>query len=220
MATSSRGTENKWTPDEDEILRAAVEKSRSDNFAVDGKKNSWQKISSCLPGRTNKSCRKRWVHSLDPTLRKGRWTAAEDAQLLEAVRVHGKYWWQVARHIEGRTDDQCAKRWREKLDPSISRHAWTKQEDEILLAACETHGKKWNVISKMLPGRPAVHCRNRYQSLQRSLAASSSTATLRPPSVVSSDSSYSESFSSRSPEMVSFLARCLLSRPRSDFRFP
>jgi hypothetical protein len=31
----------------------------------------WSQVSACLPGRNNKACRKRWIHSLDPTLRKG-----------------------------------------------------------------------------------------------------------------------------------------------------
>jgi hypothetical protein len=66
MATSSRGSENKWTPEEDEILRAAVEKcgyhhsaeppsllDEPNGATIDGKKNSWQKISSCLPGRVS-----------------------------------------------------------------------------------------------------------------------------------------------------------------------
>jgi Myb-like DNA-binding domain len=87
-------------------------------------------------GRDNKACRKRWIHSLDPKLRKGtqldvlllgfeltsvqgRWTAAEDAALLEAVNRHGNRWYEVAKDLPGRTDDQCAKRYKEAVDPSI-----------------------------------------------------------------------------------------------------
>jgi hypothetical protein len=49
----------------------------------------------------------------------GRWTPAEDALLLTSIRKHGRHWYRVAELLPGRTDDQCAKRWREKLDPSI-----------------------------------------------------------------------------------------------------
>ena len=52
-------------------------------------------------------------------VRTGRWTAPEDALLITAVRRHGRHWYKVAELLPGRTDDQCAKRWREKLDPSI-----------------------------------------------------------------------------------------------------
>jgi hypothetical protein len=49
----------------------------------------------------------------------GRWTNAEDIQLIQAVKQFGRQWHKVADLLPGRTDDQCAKRWREKLDPSI-----------------------------------------------------------------------------------------------------
>ena len=52
-------------------------------------------------------------------LRGGRWTSEEDAALLESVTKHGKRWYEVARALPGRTDDQCAKRYKEAVDPSI-----------------------------------------------------------------------------------------------------
>ena len=114
----------------------------------------------------------------------GRWTTPEDALLITAVRRHGRHWYKVAELLPGRTDDQCAKRWREKLDPTIrqslfswpfsllstrliGRDAWTGVEDLKLLEALEKHGKRWNVISGCIKGRPAVQCRNRFLSLQR-----------------------------------------------------
>lgn len=50
---------------------------------------------------------------------------------------------------------------------SIGRDAWTEAEDLKLLEALEKHGKRWNVISGCIKGRPAVRCRNRFLSLQR-----------------------------------------------------
>ncbi|KAF9647929.1 hypothetical protein BDM02DRAFT_3071131, partial [Thelephora ganbajun] len=122
-------------------------------------------------GRDNKSCRKRWIHSLDPKLRKGRWTASEDTALLEAVNKHGKRWYEVAKDLPGRTDDQCAKRYKEAVDPSIRRGPWTQEEDDRLWEAFQRLGNRWHAISCTLNGRPAVHCRNRLQSLQRLHAA-------------------------------------------------
>jgi hypothetical protein len=91
-------------------------------------------------GRDNKACRKRWIHSLDPKLRKGtsdgmilltpnlrltqgRWTTSEDAALVEAVNKHGKRWYEVAKDLPGRTDDQCAKRYKDAVDPSIRKNS-------------------------------------------------------------------------------------------------
>jgi len=55
----------------------------------------------------------------DLHLVQGRWTTSEDAALLEAVKKHGKRWYEVAKDLPGRTDDQCAKRYKEAVDPSI-----------------------------------------------------------------------------------------------------
>ena len=49
----------------------------------------------------------------------GRWTSEEDAALLESVIKYGKRWYEVARALPGRTDDQCAKRYKDAVDPSI-----------------------------------------------------------------------------------------------------
>ena len=120
----------------------------------------------------------------DSHLALGRWTTPEDALLITAVRRHGRHWYKVAELLPGRTDDQCAKRWREKLDPSIrqslsswplpllstrltGRDAWTEVEDSKLLEILQKHGKRWNIISGCIKGRPAVQCRNRFLSLQR-----------------------------------------------------
>ena len=140
-------------------------------------------------GRNNKSCRKRWLHSLDPTLRKGgrepisrfilfrsfilhvgRWTSEEDAALLKSVAKYGKRWYEVARALPGRTDDQCAKRYKDAVDPSIrwcnsplpscilthlaGRDPWTAEEDELIWSAFEKHGNKWHTIANTLQGRP------------------------------------------------------------------
>ena len=49
----------------------------------------------------------------------GRWATPEDVLLVTAVQKYGRRWYKVAELVPGRTDDQCAKRWRDKLDPSI-----------------------------------------------------------------------------------------------------
>lgn len=53
------------------------------------------------------------------------------------------------------------------MDPSIARNPWTEEEDTILINVWRQVGKRWNLISRALNGRPAVHCRNRWQSLLR-----------------------------------------------------
>ncbi|KAG0246575.1 hypothetical protein B0O80DRAFT_169705 [Mortierella sp. GBAus27b] len=157
-----RGERIVWTPEEDEHLRKAV-------HIYGDKTEKWAKIAACVPGRTNKNCRKRWFHSLDPRLKKGGWTEEEDQLLRMGVQKFRGQWSKIAERIQGRTDDQCAKRWRESLDPDIDRAAWTPEEDLLLLKKFEEHGTQWQKIALSFPGRPGLHCRNRWRKIQRSL---------------------------------------------------
>lgn len=88
-----------WTPEEDQRLASAVASCESSPARAwlpltgepsGGPKICWKKVAVSMPGtfarplcrtcslislssgRNNKSCRKRWLHSLDPKLRKGR----------------------------------------------------------------------------------------------------------------------------------------------------
>lgn len=154
--------ERKWTGREDEILISAVStyspfiSSYSTHLAslirlhvtATGEKINWIKIAELIEGRSNKACRKRWIHSLNPTLRKGRWTLQEDELLLRAIRKHGHCWHKVAKYLPGRTDDQAAKRFREKLDPGIAKTPWSEEEDGILLDMWRKVGCRWNLISR------------------------------------------------------------------------
>ncbi|KAF9438760.1 hypothetical protein BGZ76_005066 [Entomortierella beljakovae] len=157
-----RGERIVWTPEEDEYLRAAVQ-------LYGDKTEKWAKIAACVPGRTNKNCRKRWFHSLDPKLKKGPWTEDEDRLLMTGVQMFRGQWSRIAERIPGRTDDQCAKRWREGLDPRIDRAAWTPDDDLVLSQRFEEFGSQWQKIALAFPGRPGLHCRNRWRKIQRSL---------------------------------------------------
>ncbi|KAL0078237.1 hypothetical protein F4703DRAFT_1797256 [Phycomyces blakesleeanus] len=149
-----------WTSEEDNLLRLAVQ-------LYGDKTEKWAKIAACVPGRTNKNCRKRWFHSLDPSLRKGTWTDEEDQLLREGVTKYPNQWSKIADMLEGRTDDQCAKRWRESLDPSIDRSDWSAEEDARLMEKYDLFGSQWQRIAQFFDGRPGLHCRNRWRKLQR-----------------------------------------------------
>lgn len=85
----------------------------------------------------------------------------------------------VSKYMPGRTDDQCAKRWRENLDPTISRKPWTTDEDRLLMERYELLGKQWREIATLIDGRAPVHCRNRFQSLIRAKKRSKTTGVGR-----------------------------------------
>ncbi|KAI9591213.1 hypothetical protein BDF19DRAFT_426499 [Syncephalis fuscata] len=105
--------------------------------------DKWTKISACVPGR---------------------------GFLLREAHAHfGEQWSRVAELVPGRTDDQCSKRWRESLDPAIDRSEWTDAEDQDLLRLVGEFGSQWQRIAEYFPGRPGLHCRNRWRKLCRSI---------------------------------------------------
>ncbi|PWN88003.1 hypothetical protein FA10DRAFT_245028, partial [Acaromyces ingoldii] len=124
-------------------------------------KYSWKAIAANIPDRTTKDCRKRWVSGLNGSLRKGCWSAAEDEALKKSVNEHGNDWAKISTIVGHRSGDQCSKRWKEVLDPTIKREAWSEEEDTKLLDLYYNLGTSWNKIATHFDGRRALSCRNR-----------------------------------------------------------
>lgn len=155
---AERNPSRPWTEEEDTLLTNAVH--------VHGEHENWKNVASLVPGRTNKACRKRWLHSLSPTIKKCAWTVAEDNLLLSLYSIHGTKWSAIARGIPGRTDDACSKRYREALDPHLKKDEWTPEEDRRLLQLYAIIGGKWGQLGQDLQ-RSGLGCRNRYRLLSK-----------------------------------------------------
>ncbi|KAJ3089719.1 Myb-like DNA-binding domain protein [Quaeritorhiza haematococci] len=120
-----------WTDEEDKRL--------SEAFAKYGPK--WTLIASVLNGRNPMQCRKRWRRTLDPTLKRGKWSKDEDEALREAIAIHGKENWPaISAGVPGRSDAQCYERWYMGLSPDIKRGKWTRKEDQELRDTNAKHG--------------------------------------------------------------------------------
>ena len=95
------------------------------------------------------SCQNRWYRTLDPSIRRGNWTAEEDAQLRLAVDLYGHAWMEVASVIPGRNNEQCRDRWTERINPKVPRGKWTAEEDRRLISAVDELGVgKWKEVSE------------------------------------------------------------------------
>ncbi|KAF9481702.1 hypothetical protein BDN70DRAFT_876021 [Pholiota conissans] len=156
-----RNISRPWSEEEDQQLREAV--------ALFGENDNWKSVASLVQGRTNKACRKRWLHSLQPNVKKSAWTSDEDQLLTELYEQFGPKWSAIARQIDGRTDDACSKRYREALDPNLKKDQWTPEEDQHLLDVYNRIGGKWGKVGYELQ-RSGLGCRNRWRLLERKRA--------------------------------------------------
>lgn len=156
----SRPSKSKWTPEEDQILTEAVK-----NY---GEKN-WQQVAHFLEGRTGQQCLHRWLKTLNPGIRRGKWSEEEDKRLTLAIAAYGsKNWIKVQKHVPGRTDVQCRERWVNILDPNLKNESWTPEEDQRLIEAVRQCEKgKWSKVAALCFPRTDNQCWRRWKSLNR-----------------------------------------------------
>ncbi|CAM9178663.1 unnamed protein product, partial [Hapterophycus canaliculatus] len=140
-----------WTPQEDQLLLSVVN---------EGHKN-WGSLSKEIPGRTSKQCRERWMHHLDPSLRHGAWTPAEDRIIVSLQRQIGSKWAQIAQHLDGRTENATKIRWK------ILEREMKKEE--------EGHKAKVTCTIKLSQKRPKPDARLRCLAAQAAASVLSKT---------------------------------------------
>ena len=103
----------KWTQEEDDRLRRAVE--------YYGEKH-WRLVSAEVGIRSSIQCLHRWSKILKPGLVKGAWSDEEDDALRDFVKQFGaSNWAEAVNYIHGRSSKQCRERWNNILNPNVKK---------------------------------------------------------------------------------------------------
>ncbi|RKP37962.1 Homeodomain-like protein, partial [Dimargaris cristalligena] len=155
IITTTNVVKRRWTPEEDMLLYEAVQ--------TYGEKN-WQQIAHVLETRTGQQCLHRWAKSINPIIRRGRWTPAEDRALIAAVEIFGPTQWrQVQLYVSSRTDVQCRERYMNTLNPDVNQGPWTPQEDRALIRVVQDIGLgKWSQVATRMDNRTDNLCWRRW----------------------------------------------------------
>ncbi|KAG9147756.1 hypothetical protein Leryth_018806 [Lithospermum erythrorhizon] len=99
-------------------------------------------------------------------LKKGPWTSAEDAILVEYVKKHGEGNWNSVQKYSGlsRCGKSCRLRWANHLRPNLKKGAFTAEEEHLIIELHAKMGNKWARMAAHLPGRTDNEIKNYLES--------------------------------------------------------
>jgi len=152
---------SKWTEAEDNYLKEVVERCRFGSYIP------WSKVAYYMPGRSKSQVFNRWAYSLNPSIKRGRFTKEENILMVAAVRRYGTDFSRVARFLPGRTSIQIRERYKTYLKYHSTGEPWTQHDDDLLMSLVAEHGEgNWSKICQHFVNRNRTQVRQRFSTLQ------------------------------------------------------
>ncbi|RUP51906.1 hypothetical protein BC936DRAFT_144636 [Jimgerdemannia flammicorona] len=138
----------KWTSEESERLKIAVAK-----YGV----SNWVSVARDVNTRTACQCRAK-IYASDSSVKKGRFTKAEDDFILAAYNRYKGDWIAIADDLykvfgHRRISKQCVSRYYNYLNPELVKGPYTLEEQEALIGAYYQYEGRLCEIARALPQR-------------------------------------------------------------------
>ncbi|BBG97500.1 myb domain protein 3r-5, partial [Prunus dulcis] len=99
-----------WSKEEDDLIIELVAKQGN---------KKWSEIAKSLPGRIGKQCRERWHNHLNPDIKRTAWTKAEELTLIEAHKIYGNKWAEIAKFLNGRSENSIKNHWNSSVKKKL-----------------------------------------------------------------------------------------------------
>lgn len=101
---------------------------------------------------------------------KYKFTKEEDEKLCLLVNHFGENNWSlISKNMKNRNARQCRERWKNYINPKLSKNEWTEEDDQFLIKKFQEIGPHWNKITQYFHNRSSNSVRNRFVRLYKKI---------------------------------------------------